>query len=328
MNDDLVFADDEETLDGNGEALRWPLLIVDDEEEVHAVTKLALSGFEFAGRGLEFVSAHSAAEAREVLRERRDIAVILLDVVMETDHAGLEVADFVRNVIENRFARIVLRTGQPGQAPEREVIRRYDINDYKEKTELTAKKLFTVVYTALRSYRDLLALEANRRGLLQVVQASANLFRTESVEQFVQGVLEQVAALIYESADMLYVSSSIATVREGTHERIVAATGRFTDMVGQNPREALAHFDYHNLTLALRKQRNIVTPDHFSGYFESTGGGQHLLYVSGPATMSRPDQELIDMFLRSVALAYEAMLNRIKTEKGIDTDAGASSAQD
>ena len=138
MDDDLVFADDEEGLESNGEALRWPLLIVDDEEEVHAVTKLALSGFEFAGRGLEFVSAHSASEAREVLRERRDIAVILLDVVMETDHAGLEVADFVRNVIENRFARIVLRTGQPGQAPEREVIRRYDINDYKEKTELTA----------------------------------------------------------------------------------------------------------------------------------------------------------------------------------------------
>jgi len=315
MEDDLVFADDDEdSQEFSGELARWPLLIVDDEEEVHAVTKLALSGFEFAGRGLEFVSAHSAAQAREVLRERRDIAVVLLDVVMETDHAGLEVADFIRNVIENRFTRIVLRTGQPGQAPERDVIRRYDINDYKEKTELTAKKLFTVVYTALRSYRDLLALEANRRGLLQVVQASANLFKTESVEQFVQGVLEQVAALIYDSADMIYVSSSVATVREGGEERIVAATGRFTDFVGRKPGEVLAHFDYHNLTLAARKHRNIVTPEHFSGYFESSGGGQHLLYISGPATMSRPDQELIDMFLRSVALAYEAMLHRIETE--------------
>ncbi len=314
MEDDLVFAADDDSHELSGELARWPLLIVDDEEEVHAVTKLALSGFEFAGRGLEFVSAHSAAQAREVLRERRDIAVVLLDVVMETDHAGLEVADFIRNVIENRFARIVLRTGQPGQAPEREVIRRYDINDYKEKTELTAKKLFTVVYTALRSYRDLLALEANRRGLLQVVQASANLFRTESVEQFVQGVLEQVAALIYDSADMLYVSSSVATVREGDEERIVAATGRFSELVGSKPQEALAHFDYHNLTLALRKQRNIVTPEHFAGFFESSGGGHHLLYISGPATMSRPDQELVDMFLRSVALAYEAMLHRIEIE--------------
>ena len=301
MEDDLVFAADDDSHELSGELARWPLLIVDDEEEVHAVTKLALSGFEFAGRGLEFVSAHSAAQAREVLRERRDIAVVLLDVVMETDHAGLEVADFIRNVIENRFARIVLRTGQPGQAPEREVIRRYDINDYKEKTELTAKKLFTVVYTALRSYRDLLALEANR-------------LRTESVEQFVQGVLEQVAALIYDSADMLYVSSSVATVREGDEERIVAATGRFSELVGSKPQEALAHFDYHNLTLALRKQRNIVTPEHFSGFFESSGGGQHLLYISGPATMSRPDQELVDMFLRSVALAYEAMLHRIEIE--------------
>ncbi len=139
-------------------------------------------------------------------------------------------------------------------------------------------------------------------------------FGIGTTEFVIMGVLEQVAALIYDSADMLYVSSSVATVREGDEERIVAATGRFSELVGSKPQEALAHFDYHNLTLALRKQRNIVTPEHFSGFFESSGGGQHLLYISGPATMSRPDQELVDMFLRSVALAYEAMLHRIEIE--------------
>lgn len=313
-DDDLIFAD-EDGGQSKGEASRWPLLIVDDEEEVHAVTKLALAGFDFAGRGLEFVSAHSGAEARDVLRRRSDIAVVLLDVVMETDHAGLEVADYIRNTLDNQFLRIVLRTGQPGQAPEREVIRRYDINDYKEKTELTAKKLFTVVYTALRSYRDLMTIEANRRGLMQVIEASAGLFRMESVDQFIQGVLQQISSLIYESSDMLYVGSSLATHRDGDKELIIAATGRFASFIGQDAHTALGHADYHNLTLALRKQRNIVTPDHFSGYFVSPSGGEHLIYVDGPTNHMTPDRDLVDLFLRNVALAYEAMLARVAAEK-------------
>ena len=133
----------------------WKLLIVDDEEVVHAVTHLALDGFNIGGQGLEFISAFSAAEARDVLRTHKDIAVILLDVVMETDRAGLDLVQFIRRDINNRLVRIILRTGQPGQSPEQEVITQYDINDYKEKTELTRQKLFSAVYTSIRSYSDL-----------------------------------------------------------------------------------------------------------------------------------------------------------------------------
>ena len=156
MNDELLFADDheDESVEYQG---TWKILIVDDEPEIHAVTKLALSDFEFQNRNLEFISVFNGEQAREVLLKERDIAVVLLDVVMETDDAGLRIADFIRNEANNHFIRIILRTGQPGQAPERDVIINYDINDYKSKTELTAQKLFTVVIAALRSYRDIVA---------------------------------------------------------------------------------------------------------------------------------------------------------------------------
>ena len=124
----------------------WKILLVDDEPEVHEVTRLVLGNFRFEERPLDIFSAMTAEEARQVLSEHDDIAVILLDVVMESDQAGLALVDHIRNEMGNRNVRIVLRTGQPGQAPEHDVIVRYDINDYKEKTELTAQKLATTIF--------------------------------------------------------------------------------------------------------------------------------------------------------------------------------------
>ncbi len=163
--DELVFAEDEDSDAASDSERPWRLLIVDDEEEIHSVTRLALGSFRLQGRGLEFLHAYSGAQAREMLRAEPDIGLVLLDVIMETDDAGLQVARFIREELNNHFIRIILRTGQPGQAPERRVITEYDINDYKEKTELTAAKLYSVVYTGLSSYDDMRQLELARADL-------------------------------------------------------------------------------------------------------------------------------------------------------------------
>ncbi|CAA0087172.1 3'3'-cGAMP-specific phosphodiesterase 2 [Zhongshania aliphaticivorans] len=171
-NDDLILADEHNILlnqNASSENNTWKVLIVDDEEEIHVVTRLALHDFSFGGRHLEFVSAFSGQEARKLIQEHPDTAVILLDVVMETDDAGLEVARFIRQELGNHFVRLILRTGQPGLAPERRVLKVYDINDYRAKTELTQDRLFSVIYTALSSYRDLVALARSRHQLIGLV---------------------------------------------------------------------------------------------------------------------------------------------------------------
>ena len=145
--------------------VQWKVLIVDDEPAIHDVTRMVLSGLRFRERSLAFLSAYDSIEAQKILAEHDDIALILLDVVMETDDAGLKLVKHIRDVLHNDLVRIILRTGQAGQAPEREVILDYDINDYKEKTELTAQKLSTAVIAALRGYLALIAVAAHNREL-------------------------------------------------------------------------------------------------------------------------------------------------------------------
>ncbi|MBN2480413.1 MAG: hybrid sensor histidine kinase/response regulator [Bacteroidales bacterium] len=143
----------------------WNVLLVDDEEDIHSVTRMALKGFTYLGKEIQFLHAYSAGQAKKLLAEHKDIALIYLDVVMESNNAGLDLVKFVRNELNNHFTQIVLRTGYPGQAPEREVISSYEINDYHTKTELTVFKLFTVTLASLRAYDSIMRLENIRQNL-------------------------------------------------------------------------------------------------------------------------------------------------------------------
>lgn len=143
----------------------WCVLLVDDDAEVHDVTRLALRKFEFQQRGLELLSAYSAREAQQVFQERTDIALAVIDVVMETEHAGLELVRWLRETGLSPLTRLVLRTGQAGLAPEEQVIRQFDIDAYKEKTELTTLKLRSVLYTSLRNFRALADKQADLDSL-------------------------------------------------------------------------------------------------------------------------------------------------------------------
>jgi putative nucleotidyltransferase with HDIG domain/PAS domain S-box-containing protein len=168
---DFMFAkqrtDHTDATDSQSKKNRWKILIVDDEKDIHSVTELVLGDFEFDGQKLHFINAYSAKEAKSILQEHSDIALVLLDVVMESDNAGLEVVEYIRNDLKNHLIRIVLRTGQPGMAPEEQVIASYDINDYKDKTELTSIKLKSTVHNAIKSYRDMVSLAENADTLLK-----------------------------------------------------------------------------------------------------------------------------------------------------------------
>jgi CheY-like chemotaxis protein len=143
----------------------WRVLIVDDDVDVHVVTKFSLSNAHFQGRRLSFLHAYSGEEALSTLRNNPDVALVLLDVIMETSDAGLRVANQIRDELNNQLVRIVLRTGQPGQALEHSIILDYDINDFWCKTDLTTRKLFTTVISSLRNYADLLECENKTQAL-------------------------------------------------------------------------------------------------------------------------------------------------------------------
>ena len=210
----------------------WVVLLVDDEPDVLSVTRLALKNFSYEGRSLHFLEARSAAEARELLAtETEEVALALIDVVMESDNAGLELVNHIRNELNNSNTRVIIRTGQPGAAPEREVVDRYDIDDYKDKTELTTTKLYTTVRTALKSYHELVIINDNKSGLEKILEASPDLYRPSSLHSFFEGILTQVIALCN-----LGKHSYIATVKDGaivtsTNNEVIiqSAQGRFSE---------------------------------------------------------------------------------------------------
>lgn len=202
--DDFILEDDEP-----GEAIPpsarcWKLLVVDDEPDVHAITKVVLADLRYDGSRLEIISAYSRAEAEASLSQHADVALVLLDVVMEETDSGLRLVRFLREKLKNTLIRIVLRTGQPGYAPEREVVIRYDINDYKEKTELTTQKLFTTVIASLRSYQHLARLEHQRAGLEQIVKANHELAGHQNLGTYSTGGLAFLAALIGARSGLMF----------------------------------------------------------------------------------------------------------------------------
>jgi len=155
----------------NPSAPTWKVMIVDDEQEIHDVTKIALDGFVFQGKPISFISAYSGEQAKALLKEHPDTAIIFLDVVMEENDAGLQVVKYIRDTLQNNLVRIILRTGQPGEAPEEKTIINYDINDYKHKAELTRRKLFVTTIAGLRAYYDLMLIETNKAALKQTLEA-------------------------------------------------------------------------------------------------------------------------------------------------------------
>ena len=281
----------------------WKVLVVDDEPDIRAVTLLALRDFSFAGRRLEIFEAGSAAEARVRLNEHPDIALALIDVVMETDDAGLKLVEYIRTDKNNAMIRLVIRTGQPGAAPERFVIDHYDIDDYKDKTELTASRLYTSVRSGIKAYRDLESININRLGLERILNAIPTLYHigNSSVGQFFSGVLTQVIALCQLSH-----ASHIGTF-EGvitTFDQGAVTVHAHTDHFSQHPRFG----DIHQACLRaiqsgspsedLRKNSRVLpllVEDKLIGY----------IYIEPIEALTDDDLNLIEVMVRQCSQALE-----------------------
>ena len=316
MTDDLVFSDEQETEVQRDTVVPWQVLIVDDEPAVHEVTKLVMSDFEMDGRGLQFTHCYSAAEARAVLEQRQDIALILLDVVMESEHAGLDLAKHIRDELRNLNVRIVLRTGQPGQAPEEQVIRDYDINDYKEKTDLTRRKLITVFYAGLRAYRDLMRIEHARQGLVRSIEAISEVCDSNNLRSFASAVLSQLNYLLDLNGEGLCasrVSAYTANIGHG-QLRVLAATSAYSQLMVADQVANLPPAVQAAIKRSLAEKASHHGERYYAGYFCTKAGSESLIYMEFPEAITEQAQELLELFSRNVAITYDSLLLRDETE--------------
>ncbi|AOU96706.1 hypothetical protein BI364_00545 [Acidihalobacter yilgarnensis] len=290
----------------------WRVLVVDDEKDIHSAVRLAISGIRFHDRPLEIVSCYSAAEAETDLAEHPETALALVDVVMENEHAGLDLVRTIRERQDNSQLRIVIVTGHPGQAPEREVVRDYDINDYHEKTEMDVNRLYAVVINALRGFSALATLERSRRGLERVAEASGGLFSHESIDQLLHAVLDEMASLlgVLDGGLLLETPSAAIVEAESISEpdlHIVAALGHYLHGAGQNPASLLPS---NGLQLVLRALQNGSTQIEgrlFAGYIPSRCQPRQVIYLEGMPPLSNADTKFIELLLANTGRARDQL---------------------
>jgi len=279
----------------------WKVLIVDDDSAVHSITKTVLSNFELEGKDIEFLSAYSGKEAIEVLKENKNIAVVLLDVIMEDDDAGLVVAKKIREELHNNLIRIILRTGQPGNAPEEEVIVKYKINDYKDKADLTVNKLFTTMVTALRSYEDLESIQNHKEGLEKIISATKFISQEKSLSFFIEIVLNELISILNINMDLTHKNSKNNALfiknYKGTYE-IVSSLGKY---------ETITKFDDidDETKKTIQSLSNLekieFLEDSYIGNFRFNDDTYYLVYISGCKNV---DKKLIEIFSNNIAVAF------------------------
>ena len=283
----------------------WRVLVVDDEPDVHSATRLALSNVVYKERPVQVLSAYSATEGLMTLRREHDIALVLLDVVMETEDAGLRLARQIREELGNHLVRVVLRTGQPGQAPEREVVLQYDINDYKNKTELSSQKLFTTVISSLRAYEGLLMIERNRAGLERILDASTDLYHVRSLREFASGVLNQVSAILDVGADGVLCVLHEADSPAANTPVVVAATGAYAHM-STSPAAGLVRQPFWDaVQQAFREHRSNIEPQRAVLYVGTPEQHEFVVLVTPPLPLADLQRELLETFCDKIGWAFD-----------------------
>jgi signal transduction histidine kinase/DNA-binding NarL/FixJ family response regulator len=306
QDDVLHLIEDSGSVPEASTARRWKIAVIDDDQAVHEGTRFALSDYTLNGQSLEILSAYSAAEGQVLMRRHPDIAAVLLDVIMETDAAGLDLVEYIRNEIKNETVRIILRTGQPGQAPERRVIVDYDINDYKAKTELTADKLFTSLTAALRSYQQLERMVQTRRGLEIIIDAASTLYDFKSMQRLAEGVLTQIASLLNVDC------AGILVLRDGgvisDDFSVLAGSGCYSKFIGSTGPQPLDP-DLRQMVEAAFKRRKHEFADHRTVLYIRTGSGREVVVLlQSERPLSETDRSLVEIFGSRLSIAFDNVI--------------------
>ena len=287
------------------EGPRWKVAVIDDDQAVHEGTRFALSDYNLNGQTLEILSAYSAAEGRRLMRAHPDIAAVLLDVIMETDAAGLDLVEFIRNESRTRPSASSCAPGQPGQAPERRVIVDYDINDYKAKTELTADKLFTSLTAALRSYQQLERMVQTRRGLEIIIDAASTLYDFKSMQRLAEGVLTQIASLLNVDC------AGILVLREGqnSHESfsVLAGSGCYSRFIGTDVLQ-IDHDLKKLVEEAFARRQHEFSARRSVLYIKTMSGREVVVVLEAARKLSETDRSLVEIFGSRLSIAFDNVI--------------------
>ena len=293
----------------------WRILVIDDDESVHQVTKLVLADAEIEHRRLDIVSAFSSKQAKEIMLNDNSFCMAFVDVVMETDHAGLELVEWIRKDLKNQSIRLILRTGQAGSAPEAKVIKEFDINDYKEKTDFTANKMITTVYASIRAYRDIMTIQRSLDAFKKLIETTHDLLKIDQLKNFGSAALDHLLALMNVESSALYIARTQVDFAKKSTSSIIACTGKYVC-----ESDSLEASDIDEQVKA-RIQQVFIDKSHyrddtcFVGYYRASDNAASVLYIEFEDDNEHFRASLAELFATNVALILESLTKQKEIEK-------------
>ena len=293
----------------------WRILVVDDDDSVHQVTKLVLSDTEIEHRKLDIVSAYSSIEAKRLLEVDSSFCMAFVDVVMETEHAGLELVEWIRHELKNQAIRLILRTGQAGSAPEAKVIKEFDINDYKEKTDFTSGKMITTVYASIRAYRDIMTIQRSLDAFKHLIEATYDLLKINQLRHFGSAALHHLLTLMEVESSALYIVRSQTDFDQQSSNLILACTGKY---VCESDSLESSNIDPKVIThiqQAFVKKEHLNTDTCFVGYYETSSNSASVLYIEFEDDAEHFKANLAELFATNIALILESISRQHETER-------------
>jgi len=306
----MIFSDEPIPPLSTGPAVEpWHILVVDDEPSVHDVTRLTLNRLELFGHKIELHSAFSAADARTLMGSDTLFCVAFIDVVMETPHAGLELVEWIRNDRKNGAIRLILRTGQAGTAPESEVIRNYDINDYKSKTELTAQGLATCVFNAVRGYKDITTIGNQLMAFRQLIDTSANLLKVDDLDEMANSALQGLLSILRLDSSALYLARRQASLFVEPIDTVLSCANASNQRVSTGL-TALPEPIRARIEQAFSEKSSLAGKNDFIGYFVTGHDAAVVLLVEYPSDDSHFRAGLIELYASQLVLIFENLMRQ------------------
>jgi response regulator RpfG family c-di-GMP phosphodiesterase len=292
----------------------WRILVIDDDEAVHEVTKLVLSDAEIEHRKLDIVSAFSSQQAKEIMLNDNSFCMAFVDVVMETDHAGLELVEWIRKEHKNQAIRLVLRTGQAGSAPEAKVIKEFDINDYKEKTDFTANKMITTVYASIRAYRDIMTIQRSLDAFKKLIEATHDLLKINQLKNFGSAALNHLLALMNVESSALYIARTQTDFTQNTTSSIIACTGKYVCESDSLEGSAIDQHVKVRIMQVFTEQSHYRDNECFVGYYQGSNNSASVLYIEFEDDNEHFKSSLAELFATNVALILESLTKQKEIE--------------
>ncbi len=293
----------------------WKIALIDDEDDVISVSEMVLKRVLVDSRPLAFLKAHSAEEAKHLFEEHSDIALALVDVVMENDHAGLDLVKWIRESNKNTTTRLILRTGQPGEAPEEDVIRDYDINDYKNKTELNSTRLKTTIYAAIRSYRDIREVEQGNKGLEDVVSSTTRVLQASSSDEFAIQVTREINELIGQESSSFYLQYQLVNAL-GKRQQILLSYDDSGFKIDTNLEQDIFPSTLRSaVNQAFESKHNVVNDGLFCNFTQLSENSESVASVAFLTPLSPLTLRLLNVMLTKVSIIFENLTRQEDIER-------------